>query len=52
MNKAETRAELIDPALKAARWGQIEHSRFAAKSSPPVASSATTKGLSRILCQG
>jgi type I restriction enzyme, R subunit len=28
MNEAETRAELIDPALKAAGWGQIEHSRI------------------------
>jgi type I restriction enzyme R subunit len=27
MNEAETRAELIDPALKAAGWGQVEHSR-------------------------
>lgn len=28
MNEAETRAELIDPALKAAGWGTIEHSRI------------------------
>jgi type I restriction enzyme, R subunit len=28
MNEAETHAELIDPALKAAGWGQIEHSRI------------------------
>jgi type I restriction enzyme, R subunit len=28
MNEAETRAELIDPALNAAGWGQIEHSRI------------------------
>jgi type I restriction enzyme, R subunit len=28
MNEAETRAELIDPALKAAGWGIIEHSRI------------------------
>jgi type I restriction enzyme R subunit len=27
MNEAETRAELIDPALKAAGWGQMEGSR-------------------------
>ena len=27
MNEAETRAELIDPALKAAGWGNVEHSR-------------------------
>jgi type I restriction enzyme, R subunit len=27
MNEAETRAELIDPALKAAGWGVIEASR-------------------------
>ncbi len=27
MNEAETRAELIDPALKAAGWGQVEGSR-------------------------
>lgn len=27
MNEAETRAELIDPALKAAGWGKVEHSR-------------------------
>lgn len=28
MNEAETRAELIDPALKAAGWGTIEQSRI------------------------
>ena len=28
MNEAETRAELIDPALTAAGWGVIEHSRI------------------------
>jgi len=28
MNEAETRAELIDPALKAAGWGIIENSRI------------------------
>jgi type I restriction enzyme, R subunit len=28
MNEAETRAELIDPALKTAGWGTIEHSRI------------------------
>ncbi|MBV8096932.1 MAG: hypothetical protein JO110_27555 [Acetobacteraceae bacterium] len=27
MNEAETRAELIDPALKAAGWGLVEASR-------------------------
>ena len=27
MNEAETRAELIDPALKAAGWGVVEGSR-------------------------
>lgn len=27
MNEAETRAELIDPALKDAGWGKVEHSR-------------------------
>ena len=27
MNEAETRAELIDPALKAAGWGVLEGSR-------------------------
>ena len=27
MNEAVTRAELIDPALKAAGWGKVEHSR-------------------------
>lgn len=27
MNEAETRAELIDPALKAAGWGAVEASR-------------------------
>ena len=27
MNEAETRAELIDPALKAAGWGEIVGSR-------------------------
>jgi len=26
MNEADTRAELIDPALKAAGWGDVEHS--------------------------
>ena len=28
MNEAETRAELIDPALKALGWGTVEHSRI------------------------
>ncbi len=27
MNEAETRAELIDPALKAVGWGVVEASR-------------------------
>jgi predicted type IV restriction endonuclease len=27
MNEAETRAELIDPALKAAGWGVVDGSR-------------------------
>jgi type I restriction enzyme, R subunit len=27
VNEAETRAELIDPALKAAGWGVVEASR-------------------------
>src|SRR5678809_691584 len=29
MNEAETRAEYIDPALKAAGWGVVEGSRIA-----------------------
>ncbi len=28
MNESETRAELIDPALKAAGWGMVEGSRI------------------------
>ncbi len=28
LSEAETRAELIDPALKAAGWGIIENSRI------------------------
>ncbi len=28
MNEAETRAEYIDPALKAAGWGVVESSRI------------------------
>ena len=28
MNEAETRAELIDPALSAAGWGVVEGSRI------------------------
>jgi hypothetical protein len=28
MNEAETRAELIDPALKTAGWGVVEGSRI------------------------
>ena len=28
MNEADTRAELIDPQLKAAGWGEIEGSRI------------------------
>ena len=28
MNEAETRAEQIDPALKAAGWGAVEGSRI------------------------
>ncbi len=31
MNEAETRAELIDPALKAAGWGVVEGSRIRRK---------------------
>lgn len=27
MNESETRAELVDPALKAAVWGVVERSR-------------------------
>jgi type I restriction enzyme R subunit len=27
MNEAETRAERIDPALRAAGWGVVDHSR-------------------------
>ena len=34
MNEAETRAELIDPALKAAGWGVVDASRVAVRSSP------------------
>jgi type I restriction enzyme, R subunit len=30
MNEAETRAELIDPALKEAGWGVVEASRVGA----------------------
>ncbi len=30
MNEAETRAEHIDPALKAAGWGVVEGSRIRA----------------------
>src|SRR5262245_18620148 len=29
MNEAETRAELIDPALRAAGWNVVEHSKLA-----------------------
>ena len=29
MNESETRAELIDPALKATGWGEVEASRIA-----------------------
>ncbi len=28
LNEAETRAELIDPALAAAEWGKIDGSRI------------------------
>ena len=28
MNESETRAEYIDPALKAAGWGEVEGSRI------------------------
>jgi len=28
MNEAETRAELVDPALKAAGWGVVEGSKI------------------------
>ena len=28
MNEAETRVELIDPALREAGWGQVEASRM------------------------
>jgi type I restriction enzyme R subunit len=38
MNEAETRAEHVDPALKAAGWGVVEGSRIRREhTSPPVA---------------
>ncbi len=40
MNEAETRAELIDPALKAAGWAWWTPAVSAARSSPPAASKA------------
>jgi type I restriction enzyme R subunit len=36
MNEAETRAELIDPALKAAGWGVVEASRVRHQVITPV----------------
>ena len=36
MNEAETRAELIDPALKAAGWGVVEASRVHREVIAPV----------------
>ena len=34
MNEAETRAEHIDPALKAAGWGVVEGSRVLREGTP------------------
>lgn len=31
MNEAETRAEQVDPALKAAGWGMVDGSRIQCK---------------------
>jgi type I restriction enzyme, R subunit len=36
MNEAETRLELIDPALKAAGWGKVENSRIRCEVIAPV----------------
>ena len=37
MNEAETRAEHIDPALKAAGWGVVEGSRIRREYAPMAA---------------
>lgn len=37
MNEAETRAELIDPALKEAGWGVVETSRIRREIIAPAA---------------
>lgn len=38
MNEAETRAEHIDPALKAAGWGVVEGSRIRCEATQRLAS--------------
>jgi type I restriction enzyme R subunit len=35
MNEAETRLELIDPALRAAGWGIVENSRIRCEAIAP-----------------
>ena len=47
MNEAETRAEHIDPALKATGWGVVEGSRIRREYSPPGASRARAGAASR-----
>lgn len=44
MNEVETRAELIDPALKAPGWGGVSASRDRRRSSPSAACRARVCG--------
>ena len=43
MNEAETRLELIDPALRAAGWGIVENSRIRCEVIAPWSSSGQWK---------
>ncbi|MEC7416688.1 MAG: hypothetical protein VX420_00560 [SAR324 cluster bacterium] len=36
LNEAETRAELIDPAIRAAGWGEVSGSRVRRESGPAL----------------
>ncbi len=49
MNEAETRAELIDPALKDAGWGVVDGSRVRREVIPWDVCRAPANGPSRIL---
>jgi len=49
MNEAETRAEHIDPALKAAGWGVVEGSRIRREYAMPPLTREERAGKARML---